>query len=151
MISRPNRGAAAALAAALILSTLLADGTSNARPSTQSKSKKPAAERLLVAPEIKLARWINTKPLTAADLKGTPRLVEFWTFDCVNCRNTTPAMRELHARFGKRGLRVLGIHTPEFAHERDSAAVAAAVKREGIRYPVGLDNDHAVFDGFKNR
>lgn len=105
----------------------------------------------LLAPEIRLTQWINTKPLPPSELAGTPRLVEFWTFDCVNCRNTVLAMRELHSLYAKRGLRVLGIHAPEFARERDSAAVAAAVKREGITFPVGLDTDHAVFNAFKNR
>ncbi len=113
------------------------------------KPKAPVEGRL--APEINLSRWINTTPLTPADLAGTPRLVEFWTFGCVNCRNTVMAMREIHGLYAKRGLRVLGIHAPEFAHERDSAAVAAAVKSHGIAFPVGLDNEHAVFDAFKNR
>jgi len=60
-------------------------------------------------------------------------------------------MREIHGLYAKRGLRVLGIHAPEFAREHDSVAVAAAVKQHGIAFPVGLDNDHAVFDAFKNR
>jgi thiol-disulfide isomerase/thioredoxin len=133
------------LAAAAVL--LLLASTLGARA---PKAKKPPANRR-IAPEITLSRWINTKPLTPADLSGTPRLVEFWTFDCVNCRNTVAAMREMHGLYAKRGLRVLGIHAPEFARERDSAAVAAAVRREGIVFPVGLDNDHAVFNAFRNR
>ena len=155
MIPRASRApagiaAAVALGVALSMAILLLSGPdADARAPKRSKAKPKAAARQ--APEIDLARWINTKPLSTAELSGTPRLVEFWTFDCVNCKNTVPAMRELHSRYGNRGLRVLGIHAPEFAHERDSAAVAAAVKREGIRFPVGLDTDRKVFDAFKNR
>ena len=148
MTPRAVRRTLAATAALLLLA-----GTVGARAPKNPKAPKgpkTTADRH-VAPEIDLSRWINTKPLTPADLAGTPRLVEFWTFGCVNCRNTVMAMREIHGLYAKRGLRVLGIHAPEFAHERDSAAVAAAVKAHGIAFPVGLDNDHVVFDAFKNR
>lgn len=150
------------LAAALALALVLAGATLEARAPIVSKasksskasraskaSKGPLARGL--APEIKLSRWINSKPLTPADLSGKPRLVEFWTFDGADCRNTVMAMREIHGLYAKRGLHVLGIHAPELPHERDSTAVAAAVKEQGIAFPVGLDNDHAVFKAFRNR
>ncbi len=142
MTSHAIRRMIAMTAALLILGVVL-----GAR--APRKPKAPVDRHL--APEINLTRWINTTPLTPADLTGTPRLVEFWTFGCANCRNTVMAMREIHGLYAKRGLRVMGIHAPEFAHERDSAAVAAAVKSHGITFPVGLDNEHAVFDAFKNR
>lgn len=152
MIPRAPRALALALVASIAAFVFWPGSDAEARASRRSKAKPgPKASSLQKAPEIDLARWINTKPLRAAELSGTPRLVEFWTFDCVNCQNTVPAMRELHSRYAKRGLRVLGIHAPEFAHERDSAAVAAAVKRMGITFPVGLDTDRVVFDSFKNR
>ncbi len=121
----------------------------HAKPKSAKAKKEQSGRRK--APPIEISSWINTKPLRARDLEGTPRLVEFWTFDCVNCQNSVLAMREIYGLYAKQGLRVLGIHTPEFPHERDSSAVAAAVKKQGIGYPVGLDNDFAVFNGFKNK
>lgn len=106
-------------------------------------------ERL--APPIDLAGWINTKPLSPADMKGKVRLVEFWTFGNANCQRTILAMREIHGLYAKKGLLVLGIHSPEFPRERDSTALAAAVRRNGIGFAVALDPDRRVFDAFENR
>jgi thiol-disulfide isomerase/thioredoxin len=83
--------------------------------------------------------WINSAPLTLAGLRGRPVLIEFWTFDCVNCLRTVPWMRHISQRFRDRGLAVIAVHTPEFSHEREPANVRAAVERLGIDYPVLLD------------
>jgi hypothetical protein len=62
-----------------------------------------------------------------------------------------PAVREIQYLYAKRGLVVLGIHTPEFPAERDSVAVAAAAKELGLTFPIALDNDSVVWNAFKNR
>ena len=49
------------------------------------------------------------------------------------------------------GLVVIGVHTPEFAFERDPANVRKAVADFGIRYPVALDNDSTIWRAFNNR
>jgi peroxiredoxin len=146
----PDRAGAipAALLAFVLVPTLaLAPIAARHKPKTPpvtSSGPRPA-------PAIDLARWINSKPLKPADLKGKVRLVEFWTLGSVSCRNTVMAMRELHSTYAKRGLVVIGVHSPEFPAERDSAAVAAAVAKYEIQFPVALDNDHLVFNAFKNR
>ena len=45
---------------------------------------------------------------------------------------------------------VIGVHTPEFAFERDLGNVRAAVRRLGITYPVVIDNDFAIWKSFRN-
>jgi hypothetical protein len=45
---------------------------------------------------------------------------------------------------------VIGVHSPEFAFEKDSANVAKAIKDFGITYPVAMDNDYAIWQGFNN-
>lgn len=55
-------------------------------------------------------------------------------------------MASLSERFGGRGLRVVGIQSPEFEQEKDPALVRAAVERLGVRYPVVLDNDQTMWD-----
>ena len=64
---------------------------------------------------------------------------------------TVPALRELHRLYTGRDLVVVGIHSPEFEHERDSAAVQKAIARLQIPYLVALDTDFALWKGFKNR
>ncbi len=95
--------------------------------------------------------WINSKPQTLAGLRGRVVLVEFWTFGCVNCRRTLPWLKAVHDRYGDQGLVIVSVHTPEFAHERDSASVRAAVEKHDIGYAVMLDNDFSYWNALGNR
>src|SRR5689334_1713821 len=70
--------------------------------------------------------WFNGGPI--AGWRGATTLVEFWTYSCVNCLRTLPALREWHARYSRAGLTVLGVHTPEFPFERDPANVIEALR-----------------------
>jgi thiol-disulfide isomerase/thioredoxin len=95
--------------------------------------------------------WINSPPLELASLRGSLVLVEFWTFDCYNCRNTLPWLKAIHAEYGPRGLKVVSVHTPELPQERIPANVRAAVKDLGITYPVMLDGDFSYWRAMNNR
>ena len=92
--------------------------------------------------------WINSSPLQLKDLRGKVTLIEFWTFDCYNCKNVIPHIKEWHQKFAASEFRVIGIHTPETAHEKDPAAVQEAVKKLGIQYPVVLDNDSQLWKSY---
>ncbi len=96
-------------------------------------------------------QWLNSPPLTPAALKGKVVLVDFWTYSCINCLRTLPYVKAWAAKYRDQGLVVIGVHTPEFAFERDPANVAAAVARLGISYPVALDNRYAVWNAFANQ
>ncbi len=95
--------------------------------------------------------WINSKPLTPADLKGKVVLVDFWTFACYNCLNALPHVKALQAKYGDKGFIVIGVHTPELARERVVDNVRNEVKRLGIEYPVVVDNDYAIWNRFHNQ
>ncbi|HKQ18660.1 MAG TPA: redoxin domain-containing protein, partial [Candidatus Eisenbacteria bacterium] len=103
-----------------------------------------------VSPEVRSDVWINAEP-SAIERKGRVTIVEFWTFGCINCRRTVPAMKRLHADIEPKGVLVIGVHTPEFPHEAVAGAVRAAVKKHAIEFPVALDNEHAIWKAFKNR
>ena len=94
-------------------------------------------------------RWLAPERFDATRLRGKVVILEFWTFECINCRRTIPAMRALDARFHD-DVRVVGIHSPELEQERDPRAVLEAVAREGIAYPVALDNNFRVWRRFDN-
>ena len=85
--------------------------------------------------------WLNSPPLTREQLKGKVVLVDFWTYSCINCIRSIPYVRAWAERYRDKGLVVIGVHTPEFAFERDPANVRKAVAEFGIRYPVALDNE----------
>jgi thiol-disulfide isomerase/thioredoxin len=94
--------------------------------------------------------WLNSAPLTAADLSGKVVLVDFWTYTCINWLRTLPYVRAWAERYGDDGLVVLGVHTPEFSFEQDLANVRRSVKQMGIEYPIALDSDRAIWWGFAN-
>jgi thiol-disulfide isomerase/thioredoxin len=104
-----------------------------------------------VAPAIQSAQWLNTKPLAWDGLRGRVVMVEFWTFGCINCKNVTPALKDMHADFKDEGFTLIGVHSPEFDYEKKLANVQKAVKDAGITYPVAIDNDFANWRRYRNR
>ena len=123
---------------------------------TPAPAPTPAAsaagdEEFDPAPEIGgISSWINSEPLTIAGLRGKVVLIDFWTYSCVNCIRTLPYLTEWHDKYADRGLVIIGVHTPEFAFERDRDNVLAAVAEYGIEYPVAQDNDDVTWDAFRN-
>ena len=97
------------------------------------------------------AGWVNGGPLTLADLAGHVVLIDVWTFDCWNCYRSFPWLKAVERRHRDRGLRVVGIHAPEFEHERVRANVAAKVREFGLEHPVMIDNDFAYWRALGNR
>jgi cytochrome c biogenesis protein CcdA/thiol-disulfide isomerase/thioredoxin len=99
-------------------------------------------------------RWFNTPagaPLRLEDLRGRVVLVDFWTYTCINCLRTLPYLRAWDGRYRDRGLSIVGVHTPEFAFEREADNVERAIAQNRIRYPVAQDNDYAVWEAWGNQ
>jgi cytochrome c biogenesis protein CcdA/thiol-disulfide isomerase/thioredoxin len=104
------------------------------------------------APEFRgLTGWLNSKPLTLADLRGRVVLIDFWTYSCVNCLRTLPHVRAWDARYRSAGLTIVGVHSPEFAFERVEANVRENARRLGVRYPIALDNEFATWGAWHNQ
>jgi cytochrome c biogenesis protein CcdA/thiol-disulfide isomerase/thioredoxin len=95
--------------------------------------------------------WLNSPPLTAGQLRGKVVLVDFWTYSCINCIRTVPHIEALYKRYAKDGLVVIGVHSPEFAFEKNLGNVRKAVADFGITYPVAIDNDLLIWRAFSNR
>ncbi|KAF1709335.1 cytochrome C biogenesis protein [Pseudoxanthomonas kalamensis DSM 18571] len=97
-----------------------------------------------------VVQWLNSPPLDAAALRGKVVLVDFWTYSCINCLRSLPYVKAWEAKYREQGLVVIGVHTPEFAFERDVDNVHKALRDLGIDYPVAIDNDYAVWKAFDN-
>jgi thiol-disulfide isomerase/thioredoxin len=114
-----------------------------------------ALPRLGAAPEFTgTQRWFNTpggRPLTLASLRGRVVLIDFWTYTCINCLRTLPFVRALDERYRSAGLTIVGVHTPEFAFERNAGNVQSAVARIGLHYPVAQDNEYGTWQAYGNQ
>jgi cytochrome c biogenesis protein CcdA/thiol-disulfide isomerase/thioredoxin len=95
--------------------------------------------------------WINSPPLTVQSLRGKVVLIDFWTYSCINCLRSLPYVKRWYDAYHDHGLVVIGVHAPEFAFERDPDNVRRAVTELGIRYPVAIDDDYALWRGFDNQ
>jgi thiol-disulfide isomerase/thioredoxin len=140
--------------------------TADVQPDTEPAHPPPIVEQpevrqtALAAVPIQLERelrslrdataWLNSGPLTAADLRGKVVLIDFWTYTCINWLRTLPYVRAWAERYQDQGLVVIGVHTPEFPFEHDIGNVRRAVTDMRIAYPVAIDNAYAIWSGFSN-
>src|SRR6516165_7112374 len=95
--------------------------------------------------------WLNSPPLTIEGLKGKVVVIDFWTYSCINCLRTIPYVKAWAQKYKDHGLVVIGVHTPEFAFERNINNVHAALSDLKIEYPVAIDNEYKIWRSFDNR
>jgi thiol-disulfide isomerase/thioredoxin len=125
-------------------------------------ASRPSASRIITPatiarspnqlPEFQgISEWLNSKPLTTQDLLGKVVLVQIWTLGCINCQRTLPYVTSWHKKYAAKGLQTIGIHTPEFAFERDSRNIRRAMSKHGITYPVAVDNEFKTWKAFENQ
>jgi cytochrome c biogenesis protein CcdA/thiol-disulfide isomerase/thioredoxin len=112
-------------------------------PGTQSEGELPSLSGA--------SSWLNSAPLTPEALRGRVVVIDFWTYSCINCLRSLPYVEAWYSRYKDHGLVVIGVHTPEFAFERNEDNVRRAVSDLGISYPVALDNDYAIWRAFNNQ
>jgi cytochrome c biogenesis protein CcdA/thiol-disulfide isomerase/thioredoxin len=95
--------------------------------------------------------WLNSPPLTPEALKGKVVLVDFWTYSCINCLRSIPYIRAWAEKYKDQGFVVIGVHTPEFAFEKNVANVKNAIANLKVGYPVAIDNNFAIWRAFNNQ
>ncbi|HKP08354.1 MAG TPA: cytochrome c biogenesis protein CcdA [Microbacterium sp.] len=115
----------------------------------------PELESCGTAPSIRgIEAWLNTPggaPVALNDLAGEVVLIDFWAYSCINCQRSIPHVVAWDAAYRDAGLRVIGVHSPEYAFEKDAANVAAGARDFGITYPVALDNSLSTWTNYRNR
>jgi cytochrome c biogenesis protein CcdA/thiol-disulfide isomerase/thioredoxin len=95
-------------------------------------------------------KWLNSPPLKRDQLKGKVIVVDFWTYSCINCLRSVPYVEAWAEKYKNDGLVVVGVHTPEFAFEKDPANVAKSLTDLKITYPVAVDSDYVIWKAFHN-
>src|ERR1700683_3954892 len=94
--------------------------------------------------------WLNSPPLTTKSLRGKVVVIDFWTYSCINCLRALPYVEGWSAKYKDAGLVVIGVHTPEFAFEKERANVEKAVRDLKITYPVAIDSNYEIWQAFNN-
>jgi thiol-disulfide isomerase/thioredoxin len=126
----------------------LASGKTSSTTPQESAVEPPTGKTL---PEFQgISEWLNGSPLTVADLSGSVVLIQFWTFACINCQRTLPYIVKWHQQYAEQGLKVVGVHTPEFAFEREISNVQKALQQHQITYPVPIDSDFKTWKAYDN-
>ncbi|WP_298867783.1 cytochrome c biogenesis protein CcdA [uncultured Microbacterium sp.] len=107
------------------------------------------------APKIRgIQQWLNTpggQPVELGSLHGKVVLIDFWAYSCINCQRSIPHVVAWDKAYSAAGLQVIGVHSPEYAFEKDPANVQAGARDFGIEYPVALDNSLATWTAYRNR
>ncbi|MGW5782237.1 cytochrome c biogenesis protein DipZ [Streptomyces sp. NPDC003863] len=101
-----------------------------------------------------ISKWLNTpggQPVDLAALRGRVVLIDFWTYSCINCQRSLPHVEAWDRAYRDKGLTVIGVHSPEFAFEKDAGNVADQARKLGVAYPVALDNKLDTWDNYRNR
>jgi thiol-disulfide isomerase/thioredoxin len=91
--------------------------------------------------------WINSGPISLAELRGKIVLLDFWTFCCINCHHVLPDLAKLEEKY-KNELVVIGVHTAKFEAERDTENIRRKVREYRIKHPVVNDANMAIWNRF---
>jgi thiol-disulfide isomerase/thioredoxin len=117
-------------------------------------ARHPAAIHLPIEGELPslsgATAWLNSPPISAADLRGHVVLIDFWTYTCINWLRTLPYVRAWAEKYREHGVVVIGVHTPEFPFEHDLENVRRASKDMRVNYPIAIDNDYTIWQAFDN-
>jgi peroxiredoxin len=132
---------------ALLLSALLFTGCTRATPAVTTPAPIIAADPALAhdlvgtrPPEWTAASWVNTKPLSLADVRGKVVVVRwFMGTSCPMCSASAPMLNRLHADYASRGLVVVGMYHHKDDEPLTEAMVADYIKSFGFEFPVAID------------
>jgi cytochrome c biogenesis protein CcdA/thiol-disulfide isomerase/thioredoxin len=120
-------------------------------PSMAAQSRGAAAAEETLPQLDGAVQWLNGPPQTRDGLRGKVVMIDFWTYSCINCLRAIPYVQAWADKYKDAGLVVIGVHSPEFAFERDAGNVAKAVKDLKITYPVAVDSNRKIWNAFRNQ
>jgi thiol-disulfide isomerase/thioredoxin len=117
-----------------------------AGPAARSVSAAPAHAATLAPVYGAAEGWLNGR-LTPSATAGKVVIVDVFTFDCYNCQNVVPNLRSLHAKRSD-DLVIVGVHSPETPFEKQRPNVIENLRKQGITWPVAIDNSFAIWNAY---
>jgi thiol-disulfide isomerase/thioredoxin len=116
---------------------------------TLALSGTAGAAAVGLSPVLAASDWLNGRVDSAA-VAGKVVIVDVFTFDCINCKHVVPNLQKLHAEISGADLAIIGVHAPETPTERERPNVVRELARQGIVWPVALDNSFTVWKALDN-
>ena len=117
-----------------------------------ASSRDTSNSRAPRIPELRgIHAWMNSEPMTIAELRGKVVLIDFMTYTCINCIRTLPFLKDWNDKYASRGLVIIGVQSPEFEFEKDLDNIREGLTDLGITWPVAVDNDMATWRAYANR
>ena len=142
------------LLAVVVASAIAAPLETRAEEKSMVQQKAPARLQLPIEGELPslggATGWLNSPPLTPDGLRGKVVLVDVWTYTCINWLRTLPYVRAWAEKYKNQGLVVIGVHSPEFAFEKNVDNVRRAARDMRVDYPIAFDSDFAIWRALKN-
>ena len=137
----------------VLLGALVAVLALSAMPQFSNKARaystvaRPAPEFTQTDPEA----WLGSEPLSIKDLRGKVVFIDIWTYGCWNCYRSFPWLNALEEKLADEDFQVIGIHTPEFEHEKVRENIVEKIKEFELKHPSMMDNDFAYWRKLDNR
>jgi hypothetical protein len=103
---------------------------------------------MLLNTHLSSGRWLNSPPLSIANLRGRAVLLAFWSYTSVASLSALSTLNRWHERYTSAGLTVIGVHTPEFAFGREQSQIEWALGEYDIRFPLVLDSEYALWNAY---
>ena len=107
-----------------------------------------AAARLMFhpAPALEASRWVNSEPVTLAEMRGKVVLLDFWSMWCSQCAAAFPEWRELKRKYSAKGLEIIGVtrlygrsDTAEgLTRDQELTALRNFLTKYQINYPIAV-------------
>lgn len=94
--------------------------------------------------------WINSPPVTLAEMQGKVVILHFYAFGCSNCIHNYPTYLRWQDLYKDKGVALIGIHTPETSGERESASVRRKATEAGFEFPILIDGKSENWNAWGN-
>lgn len=101
------------------------------------------------APEWSGLKWVNSEPLSLADLKGKVVLIRWWLETCPYCQATAPSLNEFHNRYAKKDLMVIGMYHPKPRGRKVTVEEVDHFRKvKDFEFPIAIDENWTVLKDY---
>ena len=88
--------------------------------------------------------WLNGHAADADSLRERIIVLMTWSDTDPGSLRALPEAEAWSRAYGRYGVRVLGVHDPQYTFATDSAAAARVVRRAGVTFPIALDASYRL-------